>query len=242
MSQQSSSSGITVKHEQLRIAGRKVDRDGRIEVRFPYTGELVATVPKATLDDVRSAFRIAREYRSPLTRYDRYKILMRAGEIIAGRIPEVARIITLESGLCLKDSTYEVGRASDVLLFAANQALVDDGQIFSCDLTAHGKQRKVYTLREPLAGVIVGITPFNHPLNQVIHKVAPAIATPKPEAHEAAVAFETTMAFIGVPVTVAAEMAFWAATSCCCRVSTETPAFGCNWKMVFVPSREAPVT
>jgi putative phosphonoacetaldehyde dehydrogenase len=70
-----------------------------------------------------------------------------------------------------------VGRASDVLLFAANQALVDDGQVFSCDLTHHGKSRKVYTLREPLQGVITAITPFNHPLNQVIHKVAPSIAT-----------------------------------------------------------------
>jgi phosphonoacetaldehyde dehydrogenase len=72
---------------------------------------------------------------------------------------------------------YEVGRASDVLLFAAQQALVDDGQCFSCDLTAHGKQRRVYTMREPLRGVICAITPFNHPLNQVIHKVAPAVAT-----------------------------------------------------------------
>jgi aldehyde dehydrogenase (NAD+) len=177
MSTQTASAGITVFHEKLRIAGRKVERDGRIEVRFPFTGELVATVPKATLDDVREALRIARAYRSPLTRYDRYKILMRAGEIIAGRIPEIARIITLESGLCLKDSTYEVGRASDVLLFAANQALVDDGQVFSCDLTHHGKSRKVYTLREPLLGAISAITPFNHPLNQVIHKVAPAVAT-----------------------------------------------------------------
>jgi phosphonoacetaldehyde dehydrogenase len=61
-----------------------------------------------------------------------------------------------------------------VLLFAANQALVDDGQVFSCDLTPHGKKRKVYTMREPLLGVISAITPFNHPLNQVIHKVAPA--------------------------------------------------------------------
>ena len=51
------------------------------------------------------------------------------------------------------------------------------GEVFSCDLTAHGKSRKVYTLREPLLGAIVAITPFNHPLNQVIHKVAPAIAT-----------------------------------------------------------------
>jgi aldehyde dehydrogenase (NAD+) len=54
---------------------------------------------------------------------------------------------------------------------------VDDGQVFSCDLTHHGKSRKVYTLREPLLGAISGITPFNHPLNQVIHKVAPAVAT-----------------------------------------------------------------
>jgi len=103
--------------------------------------------------------------------------LMRAGEIIASRLDEISRTITLESGLCRKDSLYEVGRASDVLLFAANQALVDDGQVFSCDLTHHGKSRKVYTLREPLLGAITAITPFNHPLNQVIHKVAPAIAT-----------------------------------------------------------------
>ncbi len=102
---------------------------------------------------------------------------MKAGEIIAKRRDEIARLITLESGLCLKDTLYEVGRASDVLLFSANQALVDDGQVFSCDITPHGRKRKVYTMREPLLGVITAITPFNHPLNQVIHKVAPAIAT-----------------------------------------------------------------
>jgi aldehyde dehydrogenase (NAD+) len=165
------------RHEAMRIAGEKVRRDRVIEVRFPYTGEVVATVPKATVDDVKRALRIAREYKPKLTRYERYRILMRAGEIIASRRDEIARGITLESGLCLKDSTYEVGRASDVLLFAANQALVDDGQVFSCDLTHHGKSRKVYTLREPLMGAISAITPFNHPLNQVIHKVAPAVAT-----------------------------------------------------------------
>ena len=161
----------------MRIAGRKVDRDRVIEVRYPYTGEVVATVPRATVEDVKLAFRIAREFKPKLTRHERYRILMRAGEIIASRREEIARGITLESGLCLKDSLYEVGRASDVLLFAANQALVDDGQVISCDLTHHGKSRKVYTLREPLMGAISAITPFNHPLNQVIHKVAPAVAT-----------------------------------------------------------------
>ena len=166
-----------VRNESLRIAGEKVDAERRFEVRYPYTGEVIATVPKATADHVRQAIGAARGYRSRLTRHDRYRILMRAREIIAARRDEIARLITLESGLCLKDTRYEVGRASDVLLFAANQALVDDGQVFSCDLTAHGRSCKVYTLREPLAGVIVAITPFNHPLNQVIHKVAPAVAT-----------------------------------------------------------------
>ena len=172
-----SASASPVRAESLRIAGEKVACARSFEVRYPYTGEVVATVPKATVDDVRRAFAIARGYRSTLTRYDRYRILMKAGEIIAGRRDEIARLITLESGLCLKDTQYEVGRASDVLLFAANQALVDDGQVYSCDLTPHGKKRKVYTMREPLLGVISAITPFNHPLNQVIHKVAPAVAT-----------------------------------------------------------------
>ena len=64
-----------------------------------------------------------------------------------------------------------------MFVFAGNAALMDDGQIFSCDLTPHGKKRRVYTQREPLLGVITAITPFNHPLNQVAHKVAPSIAT-----------------------------------------------------------------
>jgi len=166
-----------LRHERLRIAGEKVATERCFEVRYPYTGEVIATAPKASVDHVRQAISAARGFRSRLTRHDRYRILMQAREIIAARGEEIARLITLESGLCLKDTRYEVGRASDVLLFAANQALVDDGQIFSCDLTAHGRSRKVYTLREPLAGVISAITPFNHPLNQVIHKVAPAVAT-----------------------------------------------------------------
>ena len=163
--------------EAMRIAGEKVHTDRVIEIRYPYTGELVATVPKASLADVRRAFHIARQYKPILTRYERYKILMRAGEVIAARKEAMARLITLESGLCIKDTLYEVGRASDVLLFAAQQALVDDGQSFSCDLTHHGKSRRVHTMREPLMGVISAITPFNHPLNQVIHKVAPSVAT-----------------------------------------------------------------
>ena len=166
-----------VRHEGLRIAGERVATERSFEVRYPYTGEVIGSAPKATVEDVRRAIAAARGFRCRLTRHERYRILMAASEIVAARRGEIARLITLESGLCLKDTDYEVGRAADVLLFAANQSLVDDGQVFSCDLTPHGRSRKVYTLREPLAGVVTGITPFNHPLNQVIHKVAPAVAS-----------------------------------------------------------------
>jgi putative phosphonoacetaldehyde dehydrogenase len=93
------------------------------------------------------------------------------------RVDEIARLITAESGLSINDAVYEAGRVSDVLLFGAQEVLKDDGQIFSCDLTHHGKQRRVYTQRSPLLGVITAITPFNHPMNQVAHKVIPSVAT-----------------------------------------------------------------
>ena len=166
-----------VLNEKMRIGGKLVGGDRVIEVRNPYTSAVVGTVPQASVDDIRSAFAIAKKYKPSLTRHDRYRISHRAAELIRGRSAEISDLITAESGLCKKDSLYEVGRACDVFVFAGNAALTDDGQIFSCDLTPHGKKRKVYTLREPLQGAISAITPFNHPLNQVAHKVAPSIAT-----------------------------------------------------------------
>jgi aldehyde dehydrogenase (NAD+) len=166
-----------VRRESLRIAGERVATERSGEVHNPYTRALVGTVAQASPAEVRRAIGIARAFRSRLTRYERYRICCRTAETLRSRSEEIANLITAESGLCKKDSLYEVGRACDVFVFAGNAALQDDGQIFSCDLTAHGKRRKVYTLREPLMGVIAAITPFNHPLNQVAHKVAPSIAS-----------------------------------------------------------------
>ena len=59
------------------------------------------------------------------------------------------------------------------------EALKDDGEIFSCDTSPQGKARKIFTLRNP-AKLVAAITPFNHPLNQVAHKIAPAIAAGAP--------------------------------------------------------------
>ena len=163
--------------ESMRIAGERVGSARSLEVLNPFTGEVVGTVPRASVDDIRRAFAIARAYKPRLTRYERYEVCRRAAELIRARTAALSDLITAECGICKKDSLYEVGRACDVFTFAGNAALQDDGQVFSCDLTPHGKSRKVYTLREPLLGVISAITPFNHPLNQVAHKVAPAIAT-----------------------------------------------------------------
>ena len=165
--------------EGLRIGGQVVGagRAGHIAVHNPHTGELVGTVPKATLAEVREAYAIARSHRARLTRFERANILNKAAASVRGRVAEIAALITAESGLCLKDSTYEAGRVADVLMFGAHEVLKDDGQTFSCDITPHGRQRRVYTQRDPLLGVITAITPFNHPMNQVAHKVVPSIAT-----------------------------------------------------------------
>jgi putative phosphonoacetaldehyde dehydrogenase len=166
-----------VRREGLRIGGAQVTTDRSSEVFNPYTRALIGTVARASVSEVRRAIGVAKAFRSPLTRYERYRICYQTAQALRARSEEIANLITAESGLCKKDSLYEVGRASDVFIFAGNAALQDDGQIFSCDLTAHGKRRKLYTLREPLQGVICAITPFNHPLNQVAHKIAPSIAS-----------------------------------------------------------------
>ena len=118
---------------KMRIAGELVGGARTIDVRNPYTGAVVGTVPKATVDDVRRAFAIARGYKPALTRHDRFRILHRTAEIIRSRTDEISDLITAECGICKKDSLYEVGRACDVFIFAGNAALIDDGQIFSCD-------------------------------------------------------------------------------------------------------------
>jgi phosphonoacetaldehyde dehydrogenase len=165
-----------IRHETMRIAGERVDNPRRIEVFNPYTEEVIGTVPKATVEDVRRAFSIAASFRSPLTRYERSLVLRRTADAIAQRREEIADLITAECGLSKKDSLYETGRSFDVFNLASQMAMIDDGQIFSCDINPQGKRRRIYTQRDPVKA-ISAITPFNHPLNQVAHKIAPAIAT-----------------------------------------------------------------
>jgi len=166
-----------IKVELLRVLGLQKKTTSHIRVFNPFTKEVIGLAPKANVRDVEDALAFAKGYRCKLTRFERSKILSQAGEILKKRMNEASDLITAESGLCKKDSLYEVGRVADVLHFSAIETLRDDGQSFWCDLTPHGKSRRVFTQREPLLGVITAITPFNHPMNQVAHKIAPSIAT-----------------------------------------------------------------
>jgi phosphonoacetaldehyde dehydrogenase len=163
-------------HEAMRIGGRRVTTEKTVAVHYPYTNEVIGTVPAGRAEHAAQAFAIAAAYKPKLTRYERQQILFRTAELLRAKKDDLARLITLELGLSTKDATYECGRAYDVFSLAGQLAILDDGQIFSCDLTPQGKARKIFTKREPV-GVISAITPFNHPLNMVSHKIAPAIAT-----------------------------------------------------------------
>jgi acyl-CoA reductase-like NAD-dependent aldehyde dehydrogenase len=164
-------------YHPMKIAGQDVLADSTIDVRNPYTDQVIAAVPQARPEHVRRAFAIARVFRPRLTRRERARILFATAEAIEANRDRLAHLITSESGLCLKDSLHETARARDVWSFAAQAVLQDDGAVYAGDIGGSAQSRRIFATRTPLLGVISAITPFNHPLNLVSHKLAPAIAT-----------------------------------------------------------------
>ncbi|HLW94340.1 MAG TPA: aldehyde dehydrogenase family protein [Solirubrobacteraceae bacterium] len=148
-----------------------------IAVYSPYSGKLVGEAPVSDARQTRAMLDAADG--GDLSRHERSRILFTVAELLAARRDALAELITDESGLCLKDTRHEVGRACDVFRFAAIEALRDDGETFAGDISAHGRNRRAHTLSVPV-GLVAAITPFNHPLNQVAHKIAPAIAAGAP--------------------------------------------------------------
>jgi phosphonoacetaldehyde dehydrogenase len=150
-----------------------------LTVRSPYSGEIVGEAP--VTDPARLPAMLAQAAASgpPPSRYERSELLFAVAAALASERADLARLITLESGLSLRDTDHEVGRAIDVFRFAAIEALRDDGESYAGDVAAGGRDRRAHTLRLPV-GLVAGITPFNHPLNQVAHKLAPALAAGAP--------------------------------------------------------------
>jgi putative phosphonoacetaldehyde dehydrogenase len=150
-----------------------------LAVHSPYSGDLVGEVPIAGAEQVREMLDAGSGYRNELSRHARSEVLFGVARELAERERELATLISSESGLCLADSRHEIGRAVDVFRFAAIETLRDDGESFAGDVSAHGRDRRAHTLRLPV-NLVGAITPFNHPINQVAHKLAPAIAAGAP--------------------------------------------------------------
>ena len=150
-----------------------------LEVRSPWTGDVVGRVVLARPQRIEEILQQTHAARIGLSRRDRADVLEAMAAIVEQRRDEVSGMITDETGLCVQDTRYESGRVVDVLKFAAMKALDDDSNVYPCDITPHGKARRIYTTRQPLR-LVSAITPFNHPMNQVAHKIAPAIATNTP--------------------------------------------------------------
>ncbi len=106
--------------EAMRIAGKLVSTDDVIEVKNPYDGSLVGTVPMARPEHVREAFQKAKDFKPKLSRYERQQILQKTAQLLLDRREEFARLISAESGLCWKDAIYESTRAYDVWSFAGS--------------------------------------------------------------------------------------------------------------------------
>jgi acyl-CoA reductase-like NAD-dependent aldehyde dehydrogenase len=166
----------TATERKLLIDGEWVETGEWLEVRSPYSGEVVARVAKAGADEARAAIDAAEKAMAdPLPAHKRAEILVKIVAGIARRHDEIAQQITAEAGKPLKAAKVEASRAMSTYTFAAVEARKLAGEMVPMDAAQAGEGKLAFTLREPI-GIVGAISPFNFPLNLVAHKLAPALA------------------------------------------------------------------
>ncbi|MFE3162495.1 aldehyde dehydrogenase family protein [Streptomyces sp. NPDC059224] len=165
------------------LAGRQAISETALAVTSPWTGQLVGQVAVPTDDQVESAVAAAyaaREEFAATPAYLRATALDHVSKRLVERTEEIAQLISAENGKPIKWARGEVRRSVSVFRFAAEEARrFNSGEAQRLDTDAAGQGRLALTRRFP-KGVVLGITPFNFPLNQCAHKVAPAIAAGVP--------------------------------------------------------------
>jgi acyl-CoA reductase-like NAD-dependent aldehyde dehydrogenase len=167
---------VTATEKRLLVGGEWIETGDWVEVRSPYSGDVVAHVAKAGAADARHAVDAAeRAMQEPLPAHKRAEILSRVAGYLGRRHDEVARTISDEAGKPLKAARLEASRAMSTYTFAAVEARKLAGEIIPMDASQSGEGKFAYTLRRPV-GVVGAISPFNFPLNLVAHKIAPALA------------------------------------------------------------------
>ncbi|MCX6688464.1 MAG: aldehyde dehydrogenase family protein [Methanoregula sp.] len=148
------------------------------EVRFPYTGEVYAHVcmaGEAELEESVAAACRGFLQTKRLPSHARSRILGILADEIHRRAEELVRVMVMEGGKTRKFATSEVGRAEITVRTAAEEAKRVYGEILPLDLSEDTEGRTGYLQRFPI-GPVLGIVPFNFPLNLACHKLAPAIA------------------------------------------------------------------
>jgi len=166
----------TLNERKLPIAGEWVETGEWLEVRSPYSGEVVARVAKGGADETRRAIDAAAEaMKDPLPAHKRAEILVRVAGALGRRHDEVARLISDEAGKPMKTARVEAKRAMSTYTFSAVEARKLAGEMVPMDAAQAGEGKLAFTLRRPI-GIVGAISPFNFPLNLVAHKLAPALA------------------------------------------------------------------
>lgn len=163
---------------KMYVAGQWIDKPETIEVRNPFDGSVIDTVPRADRGDVERALQSAERgarAMAKLSGYDRWKILRKAAELIAERVEDLGRTISMEEGKILAEGRLEASRAFDTIMGSAEEAKRVHGETVPVDAASGGAGKFGLTIRVP-CGVVVAICPFNFPLNLVCHKVGPALA------------------------------------------------------------------
>ena len=164
------------------IGGEWRGSDDVMEVRFPYDGSLVDAVSMASAADMNDAMDAALEgfeVTRALPSHKRSEILQNMARLLQERFDEVVDAMIMEGGKNRKTALGETARALETLKVSSEEARRIGGEVFSIDWTAAGENRQGFTRRAPI-GTVLGITPFNYPVNLACHKIGPAIAVGNP--------------------------------------------------------------
>jgi acyl-CoA reductase-like NAD-dependent aldehyde dehydrogenase len=167
---------VALVEKRLLVGGEWIETGDWIDVRSPYSGDIVGRVAKAGADETRRAIDAAvAAMEEPLPAHKRAEILVRVAGYLGKRHEEAARTISAEAGKPMKAARVEAARAMSTYTFAAVEARKLAGDMVPMDASQAGEGKLAFTLRRPI-GVVGAIAPFNFPLNLVAHKIAPALA------------------------------------------------------------------
>jgi acyl-CoA reductase-like NAD-dependent aldehyde dehydrogenase len=166
----------TATERKLLVGGEWIETGNWLDVRSPYSEDVVGRIAKAGADETRRAIDAAeRAMQDPLPAHKRAEILVRVAGALGRRHEEAAQLISDEAGKPLKAARVEAARAMSTYTFAAVEARTLAGEMVPMDAAQAGEGKLAFTLRRPI-GIVGAISPFNFPLNLVAHKIAPALA------------------------------------------------------------------